>query len=63
MEFYRKNMQNAIVWNSFGFEDAARSHFLFPGFVLGVGALTDNKDFGLVTVLRGGVPKAITGLA
>ena len=30
---------------------------------LGVGARADNKDFGLVTVLQRGVPKAITDLA
>ena len=29
----------------------------------GVGGRADNKDFGLVTVLQGGVPKAIIDLA
>ena len=29
----------------------------FSWFGLGVGDLADNKDFGLVTVLRGGVPE------
>ena len=30
---------------------------------LGVGARAANKDFGFVTVLQGGVPEVITGLA
>ena len=43
-------MQKVVIWNSFGFEDVARSHFFF-WLGLGVGARADNKDFGLVTVL------------
>ena len=35
----------------------------FFWFGLGVGARADNKNFGLVTVLQMGVPKAITDLA
>ena len=30
---------------------------------LGVGARANDKEFGLLTVLQGGVPKAITDLA
>ena len=55
-------MQNVVVWNSLGFEDIARSHFLLLA-RLGRGGRADNKDFWLVTVLQGGVPKAITDLA
>ena len=55
-------MQNVIVWNSLGFEDVARSHFLLLA-RLGRGGRGDNKYFWLVTVLQGGVPKAITDLA
>ena len=54
-------MQNVVVWNSLWFEDVACSHFL-SWLGLGVGARADNKDFGLVTVLQGGVPKAKTDL-
>ena len=55
-------MQNVVVWNSLGFEDVARSHFIFLA-RLGCGGRANNKGFGLVTVLQGGVPKAITDLA
>ena len=55
-------MQNIVNWNSFGFEEVARSLFLFLA-RLGRGARANNKDFGLATVLQGGVSKAITDLA
>ena len=51
-------MQNVVVWNSLGFEDIARSHYLLLA-RLGRGGRGDSKDFRLVTVLQGGVPKAI----
>ena len=35
----------------------------FLGLAWARGARADNEDFGLVTVLQGGVPKAITDLA
>ena len=55
-------MQNVVVWNSIGFVDVTRSHFLF-WFSLGLSTGADNKDFWLVTLLQGRVPKARTNLA
>ena len=56
-------MQKVVIWNSFGFEDVARSHFLFLARLGRGGGRADNKDLGPVTVLQGGVAKAITDLA
>ena len=51
-------MQNVVIWNSFGFEDVAPSHFIFLVWLgCGCPVRADNKDFGLVTALQGSLPK------